>query len=254
MTGTVTDDHGEPIQGALVRTKFLNDIREAMTDEKGVYQLTGCETGMAKIVVSAQGRATDMQEVRVDEGLKPVDFKLPPGGKVRVRVLDEQGNPVAKARIFFQQWRGRFQYFEFDHISQYADDSGIWQWNEAPLDAFLADICRPGGMQLGRQSLAARDEEYVFRVPPALVIAGKVIDAETREPVKSFRVIPGVRSSESHMNWVPGQTFAGSDGQFTLRQTHDSFAHLVKVEASGYLAAESRKSRAMKGASRSNSP
>jgi hypothetical protein len=32
MTGRVTDDSGKPIVGALIRTKFINDIREARTD------------------------------------------------------------------------------------------------------------------------------------------------------------------------------------------------------------------------------
>jgi protocatechuate 3,4-dioxygenase beta subunit/Zn-dependent protease with chaperone function len=247
VSGKVTDEHGQPIAGALVRTKFTNDIHKATTDDAGIYKIVGCEPRMAKIVVSAKGRATDMQEVRIGEGLKPVDFKLPPGGKVRIRVLDEKGNPVPKARILFQQWRGRFEYFEFNHMNQYADASGVWQWDEAPVDSFHADICRPDGMQLGRQFLMARDAEYVFRLPPALVISGKVVDAQTREPIKSFRVVPGVRSSESHMNWVPGQTFTGADGQFVVRHTHDSFAHLVRVEASGYLAAESRDIRSNEG-------
>ena len=122
----------------------------------------------------------------------PVDFQMKPGGTVRIRVLDEKGNPVPKARIFFQQWRRRFfKYFEFDHVSQYADQNGIWVWNEAPLDEFKADICRPDGMQLPRQPLIARAEEYVFRVPGPLVVSGKVIDAVTRKPIKAFRVVPG---------------------------------------------------------------
>ena len=36
---------GKPIAGALVRTKFLNDIREAKTGPDGVYKLVGCEPG-----------------------------------------------------------------------------------------------------------------------------------------------------------------------------------------------------------------
>ncbi len=247
VTGTVSDELGQPILGALVRTKFLNDIREARTDERGVYRLVGCEPRMARIVVSAEGRATDMKELRLDQEMDPVDFRMQPGGKVRIRVLDEQGNPVPKARIFFQRWRGRFKYFEFDHVDQFADENGVWEWNEAPLDEFKADICRPHGMQLARQSLIARDEEYVFRVPAALVISGKVIDAETKEPIKTFRVVWGIRSSESHMNWVHNEGFTGNDGQYSLRRTLAYFAHLVRIEADGYLPAVSRDIKSNEG-------
>ena len=69
-------------------------------------RLVGCEPRPARIVVSAKGRATDMKELNIEPGMGPVDFQMKPGGTVRIRVLDEQGNPVPKARIFFQRWRG----------------------------------------------------------------------------------------------------------------------------------------------------
>jgi hypothetical protein len=246
VKGTITDEQGQPIAGALVRTKFVNDIREATTNAAGIYQLVGCEPRMAKVIASAKGRAIDMQEVRVEPDMQPVDFQLKPGGQVRIRVVDEQGQGIPKARIFFQGWRGRYDYFEFN-VNQYADENGLWQWNEAPLDGFLADICRPDGMQLGRQLIGARDEEYVFRPPPALVVSGKVVDAETKEPIPSFRVVPGTRSDDLRTNWLQGPGFASKDGQYTMRQTHDSFAWLVRIEASGYLPIVSRDIKSHEG-------
>jgi beta-lactamase regulating signal transducer with metallopeptidase domain len=165
IRGTVTDDAGTPIAGALIRTKFMNDVRKTTTDEKGHYELSGCEERMARVVVSSKGKATDMQEVRINPDLEPVDFKLQPGGKVRIRVVDEQGRPQPKSRIFFQRWRGQmFQYFEFDHVNQYSDENGVWEWNEAPRDGFEADICPPQGMQLSHQTLMPRDEELTLRL------------------------------------------------------------------------------------------
>ncbi len=182
MTGKITDEAGAPIAGARIHTKFGRDLREAKTEKDGIYRLEGCEAGLAKIVVSAKGRARDIQDVRIDAEMQPVNFQMKPGGKVRIRVLDEEGQPVPKARIFFQRWRGfDFRYFEFDQVNQYADENGVWEWNEAPLDEFKADISPPDGMELAKQSLIARDEEYVFRTPPPLVISGKVIDAVTKE-------------------------------------------------------------------------
>jgi hypothetical protein len=239
VTGKITDDQGNPIAGALVRSKFSNDRREAKTNDAGVYQLVGCEPRMVKIVASAKGRAIDMQEVRIEPDMKPIDFQLKPGGHVRIRVLDEKGNGIPKARIFFQGWRGGYDYFEFN-VNQSADANGVWEWNEAPTDGFLADICPPDGMQLSRQLIVAREEEYVFRPPPALVITGKVVDADTKEPIKAFRVVPGIRGSPAQMNWVPSQIFDASDGQFSMRRTHNYFAWLARIEAPGYLPAVSR--------------
>ena len=194
VIGKVTDDMGKPIVGALVRTKFVNNIREAKTDSNGVYRLVGCEPRMARIVVSAAGRATDMKELNIDPGMARIDFQMKPGGTVRVRVLDAQGNPVPKARIFFQQWRGHFSYFEFDHVSQYADKNGVWVWHEAPLDEFKADICPPGGMQLLAQPLIARDEEYVFR---RLVLSSSPATSSTRSPNSRSKNFESSRAGET---------------------------------------------------------
>lgn len=240
VIGKVTDTDGKPIVGATIRTKFLNDLRETITDDMGQYRLSGCSPDQVRIVVFAKGKATDMREVRIDPDMEPLDFIMSPGGTVRIRVVDEQDRPVPKARIFFQDWRGRFQYFEFNHINQYADENGVWVWNEAPLDGFQADICPPNGMQLGHQPLVARDEEFVFRTPPALVITGKVIDAETKEPIKKFQVIPGLRWPDSSMHWSRSEQFASVDGQYHLRHVHDRDAHLVRIEAEGYQPAVSR--------------
>ena len=249
VTGTVTDLDGKPISGALVRTKFMNDLRTTTTQEDGTYKLTGCESRVARIVVSAQGKAVDMQELRIVEGLETVDFVMQPGGKIRIRVLDENDQPIPKAIIFFQNWRrGYFTRFEFDHVNQYADDQGVWEWNEAPLDTFEADICRPGGMYLSHEPLIARDEEYIFHPPGPLVISGKVTDAETGEPLKTFDVIPGYRYESGKLSWNQKGRFTATEGKYELRQTDGRSAYLVRIESSGYQAEVSRDIKLDEGA------
>ena len=243
ITGSVTDENGKPIAGALVRTRFLNDIRKATTDEFGVYLISGCEPKLTRVVVTAKGRAPEVQEVEVAPQMKPVDFSLKPGGKIRVRVVDENGKGIPRARIFFQRWRSAwYNLFEFDNVNQYADKNGVWEWDEAPLDEFQADICRPGGMQLANQKLLARAEEYVFHPPKALIISGSVIDAKTKQPIKKFRVTPGVQrdASRSRLFWDSNDSFTVSDGKYQLRITDDDPAHFVRIEADGYEVATSR--------------
>ncbi len=246
VTGRVTDDSGKPIVGALVRTKFLNDIREAKTGTDGIYQLAACQPQATRIVVSARGRATDMKELTIEPGMEPVDFKLKPGGTVRIRVLDAKGNPVPKACIFFQRWRGQFEYFEFDHVSRYADENGVWVWNEAPLDEFSADICPPDGMQLELQPLIARAEEFVFRTSPALVVSGKVVDAVTKNPIKKFRVVPGFRAADNEMHYARNVSYVASDGRYTIRRTRADF-DVIRIEADGYRPSSSREIKSDEG-------
>ena len=110
-----------------------------------------------------------------------------------------------------------------------------------------ADICRPDGMQLSRQPLIAREEEYVFHPPPALVISGSVVDAETKQPIKKFQVVPAIRSSPTHMNLVRGQEFTATDGKFQLKEDYDYFAYFVQIEADGYLPAKLRDIKSNEG-------
>lgn len=242
VTGTVTDETGSPIAGARVRTKFVNDLREARTDEEGKYRLVGCESGMARIVVSADGKATDMQELMIESRMAAVDFKMQPGGKIRIRIVDDQGKGIARSRIFFQHWRGPFSYFEFDHVDQYTDENGVWEWNEAPLDWFRADICPHNGMQLPSELLVARDEEYVFQPPKVLAVSGKVIDAITMEPIKNFRVVSGQRNDNPRdgITWQRHRSYEATGGSYIVTFGSTAPAHLIRIEADGYRVATSR--------------
>jgi beta-lactamase regulating signal transducer with metallopeptidase domain len=250
VTGTVTDATGEPIEGALVKTQFINEIRQGISDEQGHYRLTGCDSRMARIVVSARGYATDMQEVQVDTDTKAVNFQMQPGGHVRVRVLDENGKGIHRARLLFQRWRGQFKYFEFGHIGQYTDENGVWEWNEAPLDEFKADISRPEGMQLQHQSLIAREQEYIFQPPTMLVVSGSVVDAKTKKPVPKFRVVPGTRNEPGRGTndwWSTDEGYVAANGEYSIARRFAAPTHMIRIEADGYKVTTSRDIRSDEG-------
>ena len=241
LSGKITDENAKPIAGATIRTEFVNEIRVATSDANGIYTLTGCEPIRTTIVVTAPGRAADFRQVNADPDLGSVDFTLRPGGTIRVRVLNHEGKPEPKARIFFQRWRGEQLYFAFNEIDQYADESGVWTWDQAPNDEFLADICPSGrdGMQLTKQPLTPRAEEYVFRLPATLVVSGTVIDAATKLPINQFRVIPGGRYN-NQPQWFQSSAFAATDGRFEYRGDRSGQPYLVQIEAPGYRPLASR--------------
>jgi hypothetical protein len=236
ITGHVTDEAGKPIAGARV---FTRD-REAKTDKDGVYRLAGLGSGRLRLVMTAKGRAMDMQDLMVEPEMEPVDFATKPGGKIRIRVLNKEGQPIPKTRIFFQRWGDRqIEYFEFEKIPQYANKDGIWEWDSAPLDHLEADICPPKGMQLVRQNITARDEEYVFHPLEALVISGTVTDAKTKQPIKSFRVIPGNRYGQGQLFWNRHDAYTAKDGKYQIRDNRVDGVRVIRIEANGYKPSES---------------
>ncbi|MDA1229628.1 MAG: M56 family metallopeptidase [Planctomycetota bacterium] len=243
IAGQVTDEAGNPIEGAIVRSKFVNEIREAKSDPQGRYSLVGCEPRMTRIVAFAKGRAMELQEVLADPGMKPVNFMMKAGAHVRIRIVDEQGAGLSKAIVHFQRWRGHLDYFEFNHVNKYADENGVWEWDEAPLDEFKADICHPTGMQLSSRPIVARAEEYVFNPPPALVMSGAATDAKSKLPIPAFRVVQGMRDAPGLSlgeYWSQRDSIQFADGIYRVASHREAPAHMLRIEADGYRNAVSR--------------
>lgn len=248
LTGRVVDDKESPIVGAQLRTQISNVLRQASTDKEGNFTLTGCRAGPTRVVITAPGKATMLEIVDVAVDMEPLKITMQPGGHLRIRVLDPDGKPSPKARVFLQEWKGSVSYFEFDHINQYADDHGVWEWNEAPLDEFVADIAPRQGMQLPRQKFKARAEEYVVKLNQPLEISGTVIDAATKEAIKEFRVVPGRAYAGRESFWNENDAFEVTNGKFSQRITYPGEGHLVRVEAQGYKPAVSREIKPTEGA------
>jgi hypothetical protein len=161
---------------------------------------------MARIVVRAKSRALEMKEVRVQPGMDPVDFALHPGGKIRVRILDEQGC-VKNGDI--------------DDGSTYAarhvaDDAG--RISIPPPDSeFQLAITHPSGFAHLKSSDAAVPEtikltpwarvEGVFRVGP-YPTAGVTLNINTNTMHSYGKDVPSI--------FTQHETTTGTDGRFVF--------------------------------------
>ena len=100
LNGTVTDEAGKPIAGAVVRAISAPRHQQGALRENGRRRHLHIARLLASrrtIVVSAKGRATDMKEVTVASDMGPVNFRMKAGGTVQIRVLNEQGEPIPNA-------------------------------------------------------------------------------------------------------------------------------------------------------------
>ncbi len=249
LAGTVTDEDGHPIKDAKVRASLINEMREARTDAAGKYEMPGCPTGkMVTVTITATTFAPDQAEVEFRDAMQPLDFQLDPGKTIRVRVVDKDGKPEQKARIFFRRWRQDDYGHGLDTIHQYTDENGIWEWQEAPNDAIIVDVCPVGKLQIGDQTLIARDEEYVFTSSRQLTIEGMVVDAETGKPIELYRVVPGLKwPGHTKPHWSRRESFAGRSGKFHYKVSRMDASHLIRIEAPGYAPLVSRDVAASEG-------
>lgn len=100
VAGHVTRaDDGSPVVGARI---YMKQTGPAVTDTNGFYELRHHLDGYRSIWINAKGLSIINRKIdvsgkdRVDE----VDFVLEPSYQIRGRVVDEQGNPVADARVY----------------------------------------------------------------------------------------------------------------------------------------------------------
>jgi hypothetical protein len=79
-------------------------------------------------------------------------------------------------------------------------------------------------------------------MPPELKISGNVVDEQTGRPIETFRVTPGTirRGGSRPHSWTRHETVKGQAGRYEIRIDHERDAHLLRVEADGYLPTVSR--------------
>ena len=236
VTGKITDETGAAIAGAVVRAQvFVYPSRSDHRQQRYLSARRLRTRAKPDVVAMAKGRAPELKNVNIKRAMPPVDFQLEPGRTIRVRVVDAGGKPVPETHIFFQSWRGDDRDCELGAVHEYTDPNGVWEWHEAPADEVVCAICPPGGMELANQSLVARQEEYVFTALSPLIVSGRVVDAETKLPVKEFRVVPGFRSSKNFLNWTRDYSSYGREGSYRIKQVSPALvAHQIMIEANGY--------------------
>ena len=254
MTGTVTDPEGKPVADAsvILGEWHGSDRPKATTDQQGHYRFASLAPGSTVLTVIKPGLAPALRNIDVQPQIKPVDLRLEKGNSLRVRVVDKDGKPIAGIFVTPDTWRGRRVLCELP-MRGHTDAEGRWAWTWAPKDAVQTNLGLTGYvnyMSVRNLPLVAQEAEHVITMFPALTISGHVIDADTKQPVPSFRVVQGRRQEgdwERSISWDRYEVVEGKDGQYKLTITQPSLAHLVRIEADGRQPAVSREFKSDEG-------
>ncbi len=98
VQGLVTNESGEPLVGARVRTRFA----DVSTDPRGRYRIAmPSDRRSTQVWANAAGweqKALTARDLKAGATLR-LDFSLSAGTVVSGRVIDESGNPVADAMV-----------------------------------------------------------------------------------------------------------------------------------------------------------
>jgi Carboxypeptidase regulatory-like domain len=154
-------DNGKPVKRArvMVTASELPGGRAAMTDETGGFEVTELPAGRYTVAVSKSGfialtygqrrplQAGTPLQLMDGQQLKSVDFRLPRGGAIAGRILDEDGEPMPGATVRVM----RYQYLQGDRRlvpvgTSQTDDKGSYRvWGLMPGDYYVTATGRGFG-------------------------------------------------------------------------------------------------------------
>ena len=234
LTGKVTGPKGKPVAEAIINYGNYNTTK---TNPQGRYRVRNLAPGRVNITARAPGCAPEQKRVTIEEKMRPVDFKLHPGNTIKARLVDQGGNSITLAEVYFRSWQGTNNIFWHSKT----DAEGRWCWNEAPADEVVFRISAQGYMPLESVRLTASREEQIITIRSQLQVTGCVTDAATGQMLSSFKVTPGASWRIPGLyRWQESGSISGSNGTFSMRIDQPSNQYCLRVEAPGYLPAVSK--------------
>jgi RNA polymerase sigma factor (sigma-70 family) len=247
VRGRVTGPDGKPIKDALVvhgddpysswlPTKFV-------TDADGRYRLPALPPRQTTLTVIAPGWAPQMRRLMLEAGMPPQDFRMAPGKRLRLRIVDAAGKPVGNAYVLIQEWKGSKSLY-WDHnpnhpkvpdtgIPRRANAAGVWEWAAAPQGTLKVHVGKEG-LAIRELEIAAGAGEQTVVLHGKHHVTGRVLDAVTDKPIPSFTVIP---LDVFRKDWIVaerGNAVAGKGGRLDFLADRTDVPQRLRVEAEGY--------------------
>ena len=93
-----------------------------LTDADGRFRFENVKLGEYVLTVEARGYAPEQRPIRLESRPHPLSFTLQPGRRVRNRIVDTDGEPIAGACVVLNRW----------HC--HTDAAGVFHWRvESPM-------------------------------------------------------------------------------------------------------------------------
>jgi RNA polymerase sigma factor (sigma-70 family) len=236
ISGKVIDDLGQPVPDGKVSASRWADPRrpDAVTDAQGKFVIRKLREGSHPITVVADGFAP--QKVNAETGESAVTIQLKRGSLLRLRVVEPSGEPVAAADVALESWGvdNKLQ------LRESTDADGRFEWRSAPPDVLEICVLKPGYAASRGHKLRASGEEHVITLKPSFRAVGRVVNADTGEPLAAFKAFPGYGSGYSILpQWDLSDVVYGRNGYYELPFEEARAPYSVRIMADGYEAVDS---------------
>jgi hypothetical protein len=245
VKGTILDPEGHPASRARVDITSIVDGShrgsQNFADGEVRFETLPVPAGKATLSVIAPGLAPLRLEVDSSKQDEPLALQLEKGQPIQIKVVNRAGEPLAKAYVWITDWHFTGSRLDLDN-PYFTDEQGIWRWENAPNEDLIYQIWAEGYRE-SKHQLTASEEVQTVTLEPAVKITGKVIDKQTREPIKKFRLM-GIAAIECGVNKQCVETFGrtelnnSSDYVFQVGVLYEEFH--VSCTAEGYKSSNSR--------------
>jgi protocatechuate 3,4-dioxygenase beta subunit len=217
LTGTVIDEVGAPVVGAVVQAvarpddewsldAHLDSVRGTLTLDQGRFAIGGLPRGSIVVRASAAGWRPATREADLAAGSSPpLRIRLERAQSIRGIVLDEDGRPVPEATVASFAAENRNE-----RASCTTGGDGRFTLSGLAGGAHEVRARCPGYLDLRHYRVVSGTGDIRIHLTRSLAITGRVVDADGR-PVARARVIA---RSESGAEARRSRT--GSNGRFCL--------------------------------------
>ena len=232
MVGRIMTEDGTPVSGAHIdhNPAFMSEpVTES--DSQGWFTLEGLPPGPFDFIVTAPGFAQDYIKTSLKVGMEPVEVRLQTGKTLRLRLIDEDGNPVANATAAATGPAGGYMPGIYWNAQSGAD--GRVEWTCASATNWV-NICAYKSAEFAMSQMFLKqvdDQEHVIRLHRMLTVTGRVIDARTGELVHGeIKAFPGYDPK----GWFRGDTWRSTNGTFQVHFNENNSTRRFSIEAPGY--------------------
>ncbi|HUW17994.1 MAG TPA: carboxypeptidase regulatory-like domain-containing protein [Sedimentisphaerales bacterium] len=240
VVGRVLDSNGQPIEGARVgqgSDRYGTYYPTVKTGAEGRFKFAQSRPGQMVLTVQAKGYAPDLKEFAAHADMEPVEFYLRRGRIIRGRVVDSNDKPISNVFVSADTWRG---HRSIDWNSK-TDSEGRFRWDDAPEDEVFFMVAGREYVTISGLALSASAQEHIIEMHRPLRVRGNVIDAVSKAPVRSFKLIPGTKSkSDGRVGWSRGQAAAFSNGSYEFEFNYAGDLYTILIEAERYQPGISR--------------
>jgi hypothetical protein len=258
------DGHGVPLEGVVLAVGELNSYRRngpfPRTDAEGYFRFPRVAALLTRDIAP---ESREMTVTAMKPGFAPgiemipgfgrrelgsstpesriVSFTLQPGREIGFEFGDSDGNPVPNVRVRFRQWRDTdsLSVLQRFGIPAQGDTEGEWAWDWAP-DGVVEYGFEAEGFREQSLRINADGSSHKVILEREQVITGRVVDAETGEPIPLFYIEAGYPTErQPPVYWMGTRGTRGADGEYRLPVHWRGDTLYYRALAEGYEPAES---------------